>query len=101
MWAISTLFQVIQSVSRQGSVQEYFTGRKFNCARKVVVKTTSEMQCVHHCLRNENCEIANYKDGGIGNVKQYNCEVFDVPSYHESCSSKDEAGWKTLILMVG
>ena len=73
-------------------------GRKFNCAGKRVVTATSEMQCVHQCLRNEKCELTNYREGDNGNIDT--CEVFHVPSNHESCSSTIETGWKALILKV-
>ena len=103
MWSIiviSTIFQVIHSASRQGSVQEYFMNSKFNCTSKRILTAGSEMQCIHRCLRNDNCEITNYKDREDGNVKKHNCEVYDVPSNHESCSSKAAIGWKGLILTV-
>ena len=75
--------------------------RKIICAGKSVFTTASEMQCVHRCLRSEKCEVANYREGEGGNIKQDNCEVFDVPSNHESCSSRNGIGWKTLTLKVG
>ena len=94
------LFHAINATLRKGFVEEYHVDRKFTCSGKQTGSTTSEIQCVHRCLRTEKCNIANYKENTDENSKIDNCETFDFPSDYKSCSSEHSVGWKSLVLWV-
>ena len=98
--AVSTFLVAIESSSKQGTIKEHFISRKYNCAGKGVLTATSEMQCVHRCLRKEKCEVMNYRQREGESLNQDNCEVLDVPSTHESCTSTQQVRWKALLLTV-
>ena len=103
MWTIilaSISLYVIQSASKQSFVKEHMMNHKFYCASKNLNTATSEIQCVHRCLCKDECEVLNYRQRESESSIQENCEVFDVPSHHESCSSTQEGGWKSLLLTV-
>ena len=96
----ATLWHVIRTSARNAYVEEYHTNRRFTCSEKHTRNATSEIQCVHHCLRKGKCSIANYKESNNAKSMTDNCEVFDVPSSHKSCSTVYSVGWKGLVLMV-
>ena len=106
MWTIPIvivfviLLHAINAALWKGYVEEYNADRRFTCSGKQTSTATSEIQCIHRCLRIGKCSIANYKQNTNGNTKIDNCETFHVPSYHESCSSKHSVGWKGLVFWV-
>ena len=97
---VTTLYHGIGASTRKGVVTEYRENLRFTCPGKQINTARSELQCVHRCLRKDNCGLANYK-GSIGDAPMAdNCEVFDALSNNESCSSIDSLGWKGLVLAV-
>ena len=96
----SMLLHVLHATTKQGYVSEFFNDKKSMCANKRIYSLNSEIQCVHRCLRSEGCGVLNYKGEDDEKSISNNCEVFDVPSDHGSCSSVKDVGWKSVIFKV-
>ena len=82
---------------KKGFVSEVLGGKKFDCpstSRKVYT-VKSEIQCTHHCLQNDNCELLNYNTEEASND---NCEIF---SKSNGCSTKlGKEKWKAMRFQV-
>ena len=82
---------------RKGIVSEVLIDKKFDCpstSRKVYT-VKSEIQCTHHCLQSDNCELLNYNTEEASN---YNCEIF---AQSNGCSIKlGKEKWKAMRFQV-
>lgn len=101
---IITTLVAAQCVScRKGIVQEVFMNKKILCSSlsKVVYTAASEMQCVHRCLKHENCGVLNFKETTSTNHLKDNCEVYSLLLTNSTCSTlADQTGWKAMIFKV-
>ena len=101
---ITTMFVAIQYVScRQGIVQEFFLNKKILCLSlsKIVYTVASEIQCVHRCLKHNNCGVLNFKESHFPSKLKDNCEVYSLLSTNSTCSTlADQTDWKAMTFKV-
>ena len=94
---IGICISLIHSVcSEERFVAKVFDNKRSFCSDlvKKVYTVTSEIQCIHRCTRNKDCDTINYRNED--DVTE-NCEVFI--SGH--CSSKEESkSWKSIVVKV-
>ncbi|XP_065059823.1 uncharacterized protein LOC135687230 isoform X2 [Rhopilema esculentum] len=92
--ALLSLALLVTSVATEsGFVSEFFEGKRCLCSNEEmkVYTVSSEIQCIHRCLRHDECEAANYNKQST----KKNCEV----SLNGTCSSFVEVhGWKSLVI---
>ena len=92
---LSLALLVTSVIAESGFVSELFEDKRRLCSNMEmkVYTVSSEIQCIHRCLRHDKCEAANYNKQST----KKNCEV----SLHGTCLSfvKGHA-WKSLLIEV-
>ena len=85
---------------RSGYINSVLLDTKFHCdiSKMRMYNTSSELQCVQKCALSDDCNLINFRVDGS---EERNCEVFQLPDNHKSCSMlKGEAKWKALVFVV-
>ena len=94
------IFQHVFVSCRSGYINSVTLNAKFHCdtSKMKMYKASSELQCVHKCAAFGNCHLINFRVDGN---KEKNCEVFQLPDNHKSCSTqKGKVSWKALVFQV-
>ena len=96
-WFFLVLLIRIITSEKKGFVSEVLDGKKFDClpTNRKLYTVKSEIQCTHHCLQNDNCELLNYNSEEASND---NCEIL---LQSNGCSTKlGKEKWKAMRFQV-